>query len=250
MKSTLAAECAITKNPTAPASPTPPCAPSGSMRPKMPMGARRTTHRTNTSIASVTALKNPSSVGGATVGHFPIAIANKSVKRISGSIAPLAAAFTGLVGISDVSQLAKPTIGASDVSDCAASAAPGGSEGLTGIRCRSHAKRAIASGIMISVATASMLMKTASVFFFQAEDGIRDYKVTGVQTCALPIFRRHLDAKGTADLRDRAQVASRLRGIDVDAADDPEPAPLGDLPHDRGTDRSEQIGRASCRERV
>src|SRR5256885_5864616 len=26
-------------------------------------------------------------------------------------------------------------------------------------------------------------------FFFQAEDGIRDYKVTGVQTCALPIFK-------------------------------------------------------------
>src|SRR5256885_15048170 len=26
------------------------------------------------------------------------------------------------------------------------------------------------------------------VFFFQAEDGIRDYKVTGVQTCALPIW--------------------------------------------------------------
>src|SRR6266446_3273714 len=26
-------------------------------------------------------------------------------------------------------------------------------------------------------------------FFFQAEDGIRDYKVTGVQTCALPISR-------------------------------------------------------------
>ena len=25
-------------------------------------------------------------------------------------------------------------------------------------------------------------------FFFQAEDGIRDYDVTGVQTCALPIF--------------------------------------------------------------
>src|SRR2546426_9336105 len=28
------------------------------------------------------------------------------------------------------------------------------------------------------------------VFFFQAEDGIRDYKVTGVQTCALPISVR------------------------------------------------------------
>src|SRR5205807_3356119 len=26
-----------------------------------------------------------------------------------------------------------------------------------------------------------------TIFFFQAEDGIRDYKVTGVQTCALPI---------------------------------------------------------------
>src|SRR3712207_9005782 len=28
------------------------------------------------------------------------------------------------------------------------------------------------------------------VFFFQAEDGIRDIGVTGVQTCALPICRR------------------------------------------------------------
>src|SRR5690606_40648728 len=27
-------------------------------------------------------------------------------------------------------------------------------------------------------------------FFFQAEDGIRDFHVTGVQTCALPIFNR------------------------------------------------------------
>src|SRR5205807_6481421 len=32
-------------------------------------------------------------------------------------------------------------------------------------------------------------------FFFQAEDGIRDYKVTGVQTCALPISVR---ARGRA----------------------------------------------------
>src|SRR5205807_3456564 len=30
-------------------------------------------------------------------------------------------------------------------------------------------------------------------FFFQAEDGIRDYKVTGVQTCALPISDGHSD---------------------------------------------------------
>src|SRR5256885_12197314 len=31
-------------------------------------------------------------------------------------------------------------------------------------------------------------MKHVICFFFQAEDGIRDYKVTGVQTCALPIL--------------------------------------------------------------
>ena len=30
------------------------------------------------------------------------------------------------------------------------------------------------------------------VFFFQAEDGIRDYDVTGVQTCALPIWINEL----------------------------------------------------------
>src|SRR5687768_12418377 len=34
------------------------------------------------------------------------------------------------------------------------------------------------------------------IFFFQAEDGIRDVAVTGVQTCALPIF----DALGGACL--------------------------------------------------
>src|SRR5205807_5166991 len=33
-----------------------------------------------------------------------------------------------------------------------------------------------------------MIRNISSFFFFQAEDGIRDYKVTGVQTCALPIF--------------------------------------------------------------
>src|SRR6266566_7196206 len=34
-------------------------------------------------------------------------------------------------------------------------------------------------------------------FFFEAEDGIRDYKVTGVQTCALPIcVRLSRDTRG------------------------------------------------------
>src|SRR5260363_466919 len=31
-----------------------------------------------------------------------------------------------------------------------------------------------------------------ALFFFQAEDGIRDDLVTGVQTCALPISRRRM----------------------------------------------------------
>src|SRR5256885_11915416 len=35
-------------------------------------------------------------------------------------------------------------------------------------------------------------------FFFQAEDGIRDYKVTGVQTCALPISLLGQCAHGSA----------------------------------------------------
>src|SRR2546427_48034 len=35
-------------------------------------------------------------------------------------------------------------------------------------------------------------------FFFQAEDGIRDLTVTGVQTCALPISRRASGCAGPA----------------------------------------------------
>src|SRR5258706_2004710 len=33
------------------------------------------------------------------------------------------------------------------------------------------------------------LLVAGRFFFFQAEDGIRDWSVTGVQTCALPIYR-------------------------------------------------------------
>src|SRR6266566_5927314 len=38
-------------------------------------------------------------------------------------------------------------------------------------------------------------------FFFQAEDGIRDYKVTGVQTCALPISLGQAPMKYLSDWR-------------------------------------------------
>src|SRR5690606_40696399 len=43
-------------------------------------------------------------------------------------------------------------------------------------------------------------------FFFQAEDGIRDFHVTGVQTCALPIYATPEQA-GEA----HAHIRSRLR---------------------------------------
>src|SRR5437762_5434936 len=56
------------------------------------------------------------------------------------------------------------------------------------------------------------------LFVFQAEDGIRDTSVTGVQTCALPIYR-------SAQLRDRpahrdprAVLASRLGRADLEGA--------------------------------
>src|SRR5687767_1003531 len=39
-------------------------------------------------------------------------------------------------------------------------------------------------------AACCMLWVTITIFFFQAEDGIRDKLVTGVQTCALPISPR------------------------------------------------------------
>src|SRR2546430_5788210 len=45
-----------------------------------------------------------------------------------------------------------------------------------------------------------------SVFFFQAEDGIRDLTVTGVQTCALPISMRGL----VVALEDGEPVAATL----------------------------------------
>src|SRR5205807_7216698 len=43
-------------------------------------------------------------------------------------------------------------------------------------------------------------------FFFQAEDGIRDYKVTGVQTCALPISCACTGATPTTSRQPRPQT--------------------------------------------
>src|SRR5256884_2882435 len=43
-------------------------------------------------------------------------------------------------------------------------------------------------------------------FFFQAEDGIRDVAVTGVQTCALPICRRAGRGEEKVAMRDACLV--------------------------------------------
>src|SRR2546430_5361244 len=87
-------------------------------------------------------------------------------------------------------------------------------------------------------------------FFFQAEDGIRDLTVTGVQTCALPILcRSALGARplalgatlfllATALAWGLAQLLSpRAAYLHVGAA-------IGTIM------AANEIGRASCRERV
>src|SRR5690606_39528530 len=45
-------------------------------------------------------------------------------------------------------------------------------------------------GITIGVTRIGIGMASITRVFFQAEDGIRDFHVTGVQTCALPISQR------------------------------------------------------------
>src|SRR5690606_40878402 len=93
--------------------------------------------------------------------------------------------------------------------------------------------------------------------FFQAEDGIRDFHVTGVQTCALPIFRRGraADASGrrfsrTARLREneamRVHIGSDHAGLELKDH-------LLNWLVDNGYEAVDhgpfEIGRASCRER-
>src|SRR5690606_17263533 len=46
-------------------------------------------------------------------------------------------------------------------------------------------------------------------FFFQAEDGIRDFHVTGVQTCALPIYTMSLAQTGSRTRIPKTPVEGR-----------------------------------------
>src|SRR5437879_12679042 len=84
---------------------------------------------------------------------------------------------------------------------------------------------------------------SCSVFFFQAEDGIRYTSVTGVQTCALPISPSsgpHLPARAR---RTGPTPAPSARSYGARAGD------TATTPRARRTG-SREIGRASCRERV
>src|SRR2546427_5381606 len=87
-------------------------------------------------------------------------------------------------------------------------------------------------------------------FFFQAEDGIRDLTVTGVQTCALPIYHAadRDCARGPDGYLFRGE---RHRPAPHLEPGDPQPAVvLRRVPAGPVHLRPGQIGRASCRERV
>src|SRR5437868_14271528 len=81
-------------------------------------------------------------------------------------------------------------------------------------------------------------------FFFQAEDGIRDRNVTGVQTCALPIWHGVGRSRTTPCPRAVALTSLLRRGVRVNSSRGGPPPPA------RRRRLFLQIGRASCRERV
>src|SRR5205823_9020618 len=89
-------------------------------------------------------------------------------------------------------------------------------------------------------------------FFFQAEDGIRDKLVTGVQTCALPIFE---PAEGlavddaVAIERERGSRRRRLFGAIATGVRGSRRV-LGEIGLFELFGVLAEIGRASCRERV
>src|SRR5207245_6613540 len=91
------------------------------------------------------------------------------------------------------------------------------------------------------------------VFFFQAEDGIRDATVTGVQTCALPISLDGRDQPPEIALGEeilRARLHRLDRDVLADRARDEDKGRVGITRSQQGEGRRAEIGRASCRERV
>src|SRR2546430_7288022 len=92
-----------------------------------------------------------------------------------------------------------------------------------------------------------------ALFFFQAEDGIRDLTVTGVQTCALPIFGRRTDPRGAVAafliVAEQIELALLVDLIGQPQAIDDRRA-VGACLHVRVGDRSEErrVGK-ECRSR-
>src|SRR5438105_9901266 len=88
-------------------------------------------------------------------------------------------------------------------------------------------------------------------FFFQAEDGIRDPLVTGVQTCALPIFQ-YIAGK-ISDLRvfedEQHHMNRSVHDVGGSVLVVSQFTLAGDCRKGRRPSLDE-IGRASCRERV
>src|SRR5438270_8533159 len=58
-------------------------------------------------------------------------------------------------------------------------------------------------------------------FFFQAEDGIRDLTVTGVQTCALPISRHLRGAPAISQMRPAMDAVMKLTSDPASSARKP-----------------------------
>src|SRR5205085_8322159 len=91
----------------------------------------------------------------------------------------------------------------------------------------------------------------SAFFFFQAEDGIRDLTVTGVQTCALPIcVVEHPPAivdpeTGIVSLCGYAAVDDCGRVLDHTLVEGQIHGGVA-----QGVGQALKIGRASCRERV
>src|SRR5689334_23914098 len=89
-------------------------------------------------------------------------------------------------------------------------------------------------------------------FFFQAEDGIRDGTVTGVQTCALPIFTMvGCFTTGQIGSHEKFVLAKPIVGSVASVPEATCTAGSGDqLIKLQDLKQVHQIGRASCRERV
>src|SRR5207247_7973697 len=91
----------------------------------------------------------------------------------------------------------------------------------------------------------------AVCFVFQAEDGIRDPLVTGVQTCALPIFEIALNFFiGSAGVVAGRHLVAVYGPDGTPVAGGEKILPLFLRRRRRDAREGHQIGRASCRERL